>query len=286
MALLTQNSELKPHGIWNWTIPAWYTTLADGTRFKTCPQAGVCAQLCYARNGTYLFKNVRAAHDRNLQFVLDTPTEWRDAMLFELRKPKFNRIVGPRDLPYPIEYTMLDDWMQGWARSGLPAIRIHDAGDFFAEWYLDLWLEIAHANPHLLFYAYTKEVSLFNGYKGVFPPNFRYLFSTGGLEDHLIDGQRHAEVFPTLEALETAGYISQGANDLLAIMLPTNNIGITANNIAHFKKKMAGKTFGELTNEKRRGRRDQTQNGIVQEVSLGGAVAPPVRPRGDSSGDC
>ena len=269
MGLLTQNSELKPHRIWNWTIPAWYTILGNGSRFKTCPQAGVCAQLCYARNGTYLFKNVRAAHDRNLRFVLDTPEAWRDAMLAELRQPKFNRIIGARQLPYPIGYTDLDDWMKGWASSGLPAIRIHDAGDFFADWYLDLWLEIADANPHLLFYAYTKEVSLFRRYEGRLPQNFRYLFSTGGLEDHLIEDSRHAEVFPTREALDEAGYMSQDANDLLAIMLPTTKIGITANNISHFKKKMAGKTFGELTNEKRRGKRDKTQDGGVQEIPLG-----------------
>ena len=278
MGLLTQNSELKPHRIWNWTIPAWYTTLPDGTRFKTCPQAGICAQLCYARNGTYLFKNVKAAHDRNLQFVLDTPEEWRDAMLFELRQPKFNRIVGPRQLPHPIEYHQLDDWMQGWARSGLPAIRIHDAGDFFAEWYLDLWLDIADANPHLLFYAYTKEVSLFKVNAHRFPNNFRYLFSTGGLEDHFIDGERHAEVFSTTEALEAAGYLSQDANDLLAIMLPTTKIGITANNISHFKKKMAGKSFGELTKEKRRGKRDETKDGIVLEIPFSGTDTSPVRP--------
>lgn len=247
MPLLTQNSELKPHRIWNWTIPAWYTRLEDGSVFKTCPQAGVCAKLCYARNGTYLFKNVKAAHDRNLRMVLDDTAGWRDAMNKELGTQKFNRIIGPRALPYPVEYDDLDDWMRGWSVSGLPAIRIHDAGDFFADWYLQEWVQIAEQNPHLLFYCYTKEVSLFKYFYPGFPPNFRYLFSTGGLEDHLIgDNDRHAEVFPSPEAMRTAGYRSQDANDLLAIMLPSNRIGITANNIPHFNKKMAGKTFGEL----------------------------------------
>jgi len=247
MPLLTQNRELKPHGIWNWTIPAWYTRLADDTIFKTCPQAGVCAKLCYARNGTYLFKNVKAAHDRNLRMVLDDVDGWKKAMRTELGKPKFNRIIGPRQLPYPVEYEDLDDWMRGWVVSGLPAIRIHDAGDFFADWYLKAWMEIADANPHLLFYCYTKEVSLFKKFYPEFPANFRYLFSTGGLEDALItEHDRHAEVFPSPEAMSAAGYRSQDANDLLAIMLPTNRVGITANNIPHFNKKMAGRTFGQL----------------------------------------
>lgn len=247
MPLLTQNSELKPHRIWNWTIPAWYTRLADGSVFKTCPQAGVCAKLCYARNGTYLFKNVKAAHDRNLRMVLDDTAGWRDAMNSELSAPKFNRIVGPRTLPHPVEYDDLDDWMRGWVVGGLPAVRIHDAGDFFADWYLLEWFAIAEQNPHLLFYCYTKEVSLFKRFYADFPTNFRYLFSTGGLEDALITAQdRHAEVFPSQDSLHAAGYHSQDANDLLAIMLPTNRIGITANNIPHFNKKMAGRTFGDI----------------------------------------
>jgi hypothetical protein len=152
----------------------------------------------------------------------------------------------PRVLPEPITLDNLDDWMRGWVESGAPAIRIHDAGDFFDKNYLNLWLDIADKNPTLLFYAYTKEVEMF---KTVFefPLNFRYLFSTGGLQDDMItEDDRHADVFPTLDASITAGYMSQDANDLLAIMLPTNKIGITANNIPHFNKKLAGQTFSEF----------------------------------------
>lgn len=49
MGLLTQNSELRPFGIWNWTLPAHTVTLTDGTRFNTCPHAGVCARMCCAK---------------------------------------------------------------------------------------------------------------------------------------------------------------------------------------------------------------------------------------------
>jgi hypothetical protein len=77
--------------------------------------------------------------------------------------------------------------------------------------------------------------------------NFRYLFSTGGLSDDLIeDGDRHADVFPGEAEMAAAGYLSQDASDLLAILLPTNRIGIPANNIPHFNKKMAGRRFSEL----------------------------------------
>jgi hypothetical protein len=55
MNLLTQNSDLKKSGIYGWTLPAHWSTLTDGTKFNTCPNAGVCAAFCYAKNGTYNF---------------------------------------------------------------------------------------------------------------------------------------------------------------------------------------------------------------------------------------
>ena len=39
--MLTQNSGLRPLGIYNWTIPALSAVLSDGRRVKTCPSAGV-----------------------------------------------------------------------------------------------------------------------------------------------------------------------------------------------------------------------------------------------------
>jgi hypothetical protein len=84
------------------------------------------------------------------------------------------------------------------------------------------------------------------------PENFRYLYSMGGKQDHLINKEtdRHAEVFPDDAAILDAGYGNQDASDLLAITLPTNKIGIPANNIKHFNKKMARRTFGELQEER------------------------------------
>jgi hypothetical protein len=64
--LLTQNSELRPDGIFNWSLPAFAIKLTNGQNFNVCPQAGACASFCYARNGTYLFKNVRGRHIANL----------------------------------------------------------------------------------------------------------------------------------------------------------------------------------------------------------------------------
>ncbi|MCE7011687.1 hypothetical protein LWC34_54080 [Kibdelosporangium philippinense] len=41
--LLTQNSEMKQIGVWNWSLPAWAGRLADGRTNNTCPSAGICA---------------------------------------------------------------------------------------------------------------------------------------------------------------------------------------------------------------------------------------------------
>jgi hypothetical protein len=79
------------------------------------------------------------------------------------------------------------------------------------------------------------------------PANFKWLYSTGGLQDDLITADdRRADVFPDEQAIKDAGYESQDASDLLAILLKTNLVGIPANNIKHFNKKLAGRRFSEL----------------------------------------
>ena len=222
--MLRQNAELKEIGAWNWTLPALGARLDDGRTVLTCPQAGACASLCYARNGTYLFPKVKAAHARNLKRVLDDLEGWKVDMIEEATK-----------------------------RASGGYVRIHDSGDFFSDEYLLAWLDVARAVPGTTFYAYTKEVSRFKRLvEGNAPANFRWLYSMGGKEDALIDveNDRHAEVFPSAEALEAAGYYNQEASDILAVEAPTNKIGIVVNNIPHFKRKQGGETFGSLQRAK------------------------------------
>jgi hypothetical protein len=223
--LLTQNSELRPDGIFNWSLPAFAVKLSNGSNFNVCPNAGACATVCYARNGTYNFRNVKARHVVNLEYVLEDPQNWYGHMLAEVSHKR----------------------MRG------KYVRIHDAGDFFSEEYLTMWLKIARAVPEVTFYCYTKEVAMFKKMvEPDCPENFRYLYSMGGKQDYLINKEldRHAEVFPDDVAILEAGYSNQDASDLLAITLPSNKIGIPQNNIPHFRKKLAGRTFGELQEER------------------------------------
>lgn len=249
--LLRQNSELRADGIFNWTLPAFAVTLTDGTNMNVCPNAGACATVCYARNGTYLFSNVRGAHMRNLEWVKNDLIGWKLALIEELRHKRYLP-TGQHARFYPLlDLTNFNDWLKNWANNGGKAIRIHDSGDFFTREYFEAWIDVAQKNNHLLFYAYTKEVAMTKEF-GALPNNFILIYSMGGKQDHLIDTEvdRHAEVFPTIEELVEAGYTDQEDSDILAALMPSNKVGIVANNIAHFKKKMAGKTFGGMQHDR------------------------------------
>jgi len=220
MKLLTQNSDLKKTGIYGWTLPAHWVTLSNGEKFNTCNNAGICAGFCYAKNGTFMFKNVLKAHTEKLELVLYHMEEWQQMMNEELSRGK-----------YEGKY-----------------IRIHDGGDFFSEKYANTWLDIARGNPHCVFYTYTKEVSLFKEkITAPMPKNFILIYSYGGKEDHLIDRDRdrHSDVFPDYDEMIRLGYNDIEEDDKLAAIHPNKKVGLYRNNIKHFIKKQGTKKFSE-----------------------------------------
>lgn len=214
--LLTQNSNLRRDRIWNWCLPAWAGRLPDGRTYNACPSAGICAQVCYARNGSYRFSNVLERHQRNLAYVLDDLAGWTQQMIDEISRKR-----GP------------------------VIIRIHDAGDFFSDTYLRAWLTVMAAHPSVRFYAYTKEIDRFRRLIEPSPPaNFKWVYSYGGTQDALLDEQddRVCDVFPNVDALNAAGYHDQEPSDLLAVDGPAP-VGMAANNIPHFLKRQGDRTF-------------------------------------------
>lgn len=254
--ILTQNSELKRDGVWNFTLPAWVVELPDGSHFNVCPNAGACAKFCYARNGTYLFPKVRGKHLSNLELVRDDPA-WTSAISGELVAKKFRPTGVPREIPGLTNLDHLNLWTRWWIDNGGQAVRIHDSGDFYSREYLEGWIDLAWGFDDILFYAYTKEVAMLEEAKPSLPANFQVIYSMGGRQDHLVDKDtmRHADVFPDLEAIEAAGYMSQHGSDLLCVLLPTTRVGIPQNNIPHFKKALDGRTFSEAQAERRTSRR-------------------------------
>lgn len=223
MNLLTQNSELKGLGVYAWTLPAHWVTLTNGSKFNTCPNAGICGAFCYAKSGRWNFSNVKKAHIEKLEFVLNDPDKWEEAMNQELSKKKY----------------------QG------KMIRIHDGGDFFSDEYLRRWIRIAEKNPDLIFYSYTKEVLMIKAHR--IPDNMIIIFSMGGKQDHFIIKHidRHAEVFPSLIQMIDAGYVDIHEDDRLAALSPNHRIGLRTNNIPHLKKKQGSRTFGEWASKKK-----------------------------------
>jgi hypothetical protein len=220
MNLLTQNSDLKKSGIYGWTLPAHWVTLSDGSKFNTCPNAGACAAFCYAKNGTYKFKNVLKAHTDKLELVLKDLEGFKILMNAEISKTKYKN-----------KY-----------------IRIHDAGDFFSKEYAKAWIEIAKQNQNVNFYSYTKEVSLFKQeLSGSIPTNFILIYSFGGKQDNLIDKEndRHSDVFPNYDEMIALGYNDIEPDDKLAAIHPNKKVGLYRNNIAHFIKKMGNKKFSD-----------------------------------------
>ena len=136
------NTELSGLGIFVWSIPALVAKSEKFGLIKTCPNAGACAALCYARTGRYRFNNVINAHTRNLELYLDSPYSWKKELLQELKKKKF---CGT-GIPHKFGWKPREDF-QWWIQSGGKAIRIHDSGDFFSYEYLLDWTRRCTSKP-------------------------------------------------------------------------------------------------------------------------------------------
>lgn len=151
--------------------------------FKTCPHAGACAALCYARAGMYRMPHVIKLREENLESA---------------RRKNFAKLA-----------------IEDLSRIGNEIVRIHDSGDFFSQSYLDAWKEIATAHPEKKFYAYTKSLDLdFSD----MPKNFTVVQSQGGLLDARINKRRqHSRIFASHDARERAGYVDGNIHDGPAI---------------------------------------------------------------------
>lgn len=186
MALLTINSKMKKSAkgkglkIVNFTLPA----------LVTCPNAGACSVGCYARQGTYLFSNVKAKHQANLIATKDLKS-FEAAIKAELLKIKPTHV------------------------------RIHDAGDFYSLDYFKVWVKLAEAHPAIVFYAYTKQVLMVKQFALQYGKSLpiKIVFSYGGKQDQSINkrADRHSKVFSSIEELQAAGYVIASNDDMEAI---------------------------------------------------------------------
>ncbi len=175
------NSKLAKTDTISFNIPAFRSE--DG--FATCPKAGACATLCYARQGYYVMPQVAATREFNLSVVRGNQGEFIKQAVQDLLQIK-NK-----------------------------SIRIHDSGDFFSQDYLNSWFVIAASFPQKKFYAYTKSLHLDYSAK---PDNLQIIQSVGGLMDAQIDTSKsHSRIFSTDYQRKKAGYVDGNKNDQPAI---------------------------------------------------------------------
>tara|TARA_R100000655_G_scaffold51509_2_gene89268 strand:+ start:1459 stop:2181 length:723 start_codon:yes stop_codon:yes gene_type:complete len=171
----------------------------DNKSYITCPGADACLALCYARQGTFLFKGSKRVRIDNHQLLLTTHAT--------------HGLQGVIDI--------LDEAVKKVTKT-VAVIRLHDSGDFFKKWYVEAWVEVIKRHPNILFYAYTKSFPMFKGID--LPSNFRVTYSFGGKWDNKIDGP-NSRIFPTLDDRIKAGYVDGNDSDMPAI-LGEHNIGL------------------------------------------------------------
>lgn len=178
--------------IFNFSIPAG-NDKASGK--ITCPFAGSCLKLCYAKKGMYRFGNVeRALSNRYEASKKDDFVERIDTELSKVKKGK------------------------------QVYVRIHDSGDFYSPSYFAKWLEIARLNPSVRFYAYTKSHSFIRGNFAI-PENMDLIYSLGSTRDELInqESERHSKIFQSAEEMSAAGYSDSSYLDINATKWITEN---------------------------------------------------------------
>jgi len=117
---------------------------------KTCPgKTEACSQLCYAKKATRQYPKTLLQRKRNLRISISN--QFVDRAIKELKRMR-----------------------------KVDTVRIHEAGDFYSQVYLDKWIVIATNIPKLIFFAYTKSYSL--DYD--LPKNFIVFYSSDWTTKH------------------------------------------------------------------------------------------------------
>ncbi len=99
----------------------------------TCPGATeLCKRRCYAKKAERIYKGVLTSRYRNLE---------------DSRRPDFADKMAEA----------VDRLAKKLSRR---LFRVHEAGDFYDQGYLDKWFEIARRLPHVRFLAYTQSFGL------------------------------------------------------------------------------------------------------------------------------
>jgi len=167
---------------------------------KTCPGAMLCKSFAVVENGKRRIQD--GEHTEFRCFAASSEVQY-DAV-FENRASNLQMVVDA--IKHGIVVDLIHNSIQFHRTRNTKKVRIHESGDFFSGAYLDAWIEVAHRNPDLQFYCYSKSLQLFLNFK--MPENFYMTASYGGKWDHLIEEgffTRYSKVFMTEEDATAAG---------------------------------------------------------------------------------
>jgi len=143
------------------TLPALSGIVVDEdtgefVEIKTCPGAGECQLICYARKGGYrMFPESSMSAAKALNFLVNDPKGYMEMFDQEVKT------VAAKARANGIKLL----------------VRIHDAGDFFSKEYYNLAMDVARNNPDVKFYFYTKMGEIATDASA--PPNVVSQFSSG-----------------------------------------------------------------------------------------------------------
>ena len=143
------------------TLPALSGIVVDEetgefVEVTTCPGAGSCQKICYARKGGYrMFPASSMSAGRALNFLLNHPKEYMQMFSNEVSQAESRA-----------------------AKAGIKLlVRIHDAGDFFSKEYYNLAMDVSKQHPNAKFYFYTKSGEIITDPNNI--DNVRGRFSSG-----------------------------------------------------------------------------------------------------------
>lgn len=163
-----------PFPVYEFNLPAGHS----------CPMAGECKIMVDRITGKFniIGKGYRCYAATSERFPGVRESRWKN----------FEEVLKTRQIELPKDATH---------------IRIHGSGDFFSQWYFDLWLQLAIDNPRIKFWAYTKSIRLWVERIGQIPPNLTLQASYGSIDDHLIEKHnlKYAKVFKNKDEAIASG---------------------------------------------------------------------------------
>jgi hypothetical protein len=174
--LLRQNAKMVKSRtfdteFFNTSLPALKGLVVDEEtgEFKiidTCPSAGNCQLVCYAKHGSYvLFPEVSISQNKALNFLFNDSEGFKNQLQNEIIKAA-RKFKGKKQVQ----------------------IRWNDSGDLLSPKFFGIVMEIVNNTPMVDHYIYTKEVAMIKAYPNP-PENVIFNFSYGAKaeQEKLID---------------------------------------------------------------------------------------------------